>query len=196
MGTFTRRSVAPRQRVILFSSPPILKFPDFDREFVVHVDEGEEGAGAFLAQPSTSSTSDQDVDIIAYCSQRFKSGQRHYYASMRVFCVLLAITHWRPFFLFGQRFAVFTDHRALVYMQDTSTMLTCRAIALQNFDFTVKHVARKLNGCSRHTLSPVWKYQPRVASNDPALASTCRNVPNDRPYHRAGLRDFEISAQS
>ena len=37
---------------------------------------------------------------------------------------------------------MFTDHRALVYlyhMQDTSNMLTRWAIALQNFDFTVKH---------------------------------------------------------
>ena len=32
-----------------FSSPPILKFPDFDREFVVHVvDASEEVVGKFL----------------------------------------------------------------------------------------------------------------------------------------------------
>ena len=119
----------------LLSSPPALKFPDFDREFQVHVDASEEGVGAFLAQPTK--TSDQEVDIVAYYSQRFKSGQRHYSASMKVCCaVVLALTHWRPF-LFGTRFTVFTDHRALMYlyhMQDTSNMLTRRAIALQNFD--------------------------------------------------------------
>ena len=61
----------------LLSSPSALKLPDFDREFVVHIDASEEGVGAFLAQPSTFSFSRQDVDIVAYCSQRFESGQRH-----------------------------------------------------------------------------------------------------------------------
>ena len=75
----------------------------------------------FLAQPFTSSASDQDVDIVGYCSQRFKSGQRHCSAPM---------------------------NRALVclyHIQDASNMLTRWAIALQNFDFTVKHVAGKFN---------------------------------------------------
>ena len=83
----------------LLSFPPFLKFPDFDREFQVHVDASEEGVGAFLAQPTNSKTSDQEVDSVAYYSQRFKSGQRHYSASMNKRCaVVLALTHWRPFF--------------------------------------------------------------------------------------------------
>ena len=45
----------------LLSSPPVLKFPDFDREFQVHVDASEKRVGAFLAQPTNSKTSDQDV---------------------------------------------------------------------------------------------------------------------------------------
>ena len=132
----------------LLSSLPIVKFLDFDREFQVHVDASEEGVGSFLAQPAKSQTSDQDVDILAYYSQQFKSGQRHYSASRKECCaVVLALTHWRPF-LFGKQFTVFTDHRALLYlyhMQDTSNMLTGWAIALQNFDFTVKHIPGKLN---------------------------------------------------
>ena len=71
---------------ILLSSPSILKFPDFDRDFQVHVDainavNSKEEVGAFLAQPIKSQTSDQDVDIVAYYCQRFKFGQRHYSAS-------------------------------------------------------------------------------------------------------------------
>ena len=77
----------------------MLKSQDFDRVFVVHVDGSEEGVGAFLAQPSTSSTSDQDIDIVAYYSQR------HYSVSVRVFCGSVAITHCRPF-LFGKKFTV------------------------------------------------------------------------------------------
>ena len=180
----------------LLSSPPILNFPDFDREFQVHVDASEEGVGAFLAQPAKSQTSDQDVGIVAYYSQQFKSGQRHYSASMKECCaVVLALTHWRPF-LFGKHFTVFTDHRALVYlyhMQDASNMLTRWAIALQNFDFTVEHIPGKLNIVPDTLPRLFGDVNPKLAVNESALASICRNVPNDRPYHRARPRDFEIS---
>ena len=81
-------------------------------------------------------------------------------------------------------------------MQDTSNMLTRWAIALQNFDFTVKHVAGKPS-IVPDTLSRLLRnINKKLVSNDPALASICRNAPNDRPYHRAGPRDFETSVRS
>ena len=128
----------------LLMSAPVLQFPDYEREYIVHVDASEIGVGAFLAQPSKDDDSKSDLDIIAYFSQRFKHGQRHYSASMKE-CrgVVLTLAHWRPY-LFGKHFTVITDHQALThlyYMQDNSNMLTRWAIALQNFDFTVKHVA-------------------------------------------------------
>ena len=129
-------------------SAPVLNFPDYEREFIVHVDASELGVGAFLAQPSKNDESKSDLDIIAYFCQRFKHGQRHYSASMKECCgVVLALAHWRPY-LFGKHSTVITHHQALThlyYMQDTSNMLTRWAAALQNFDFTVKHVTGKLN---------------------------------------------------
>ncbi|CAB1106859.1 unnamed protein product [Ectocarpus sp. CCAP 1310/34] len=107
----------------LLTSAPVLHFPDFDREFVVHVDASEHGCGAFLAQPSKADP--ESLDMIAYYSHRFKYGQRHYSASMKEGCgVVLAISHWRPY-LFGKHFTVITDYQALthLYMQDTSNML-------------------------------------------------------------------------
>ena len=131
----------------LLVSAPVLNFPDYEHEFAVHVDASELGVGAFLAQPSKKDES-TDLDIVAYFSQRFKHGQRHYSAWMKEGCgVVLALAHWRPY-LFGKHFTVITDHQAsthLYHMQDTSNMLTQWAIALQNFELTVKRVAGKLN---------------------------------------------------
>ena len=53
------------------SSSPVLHFPDFSREFVVHTDASEHGVGAFLAQPSKGSTDDKELDIVAYYSKHF-----------------------------------------------------------------------------------------------------------------------------
>ena len=47
----------------LLTNAPVLHFPDFSKEFVVHVDASETGAGAFLAQKNGD-----DLNIIAYFS--------------------------------------------------------------------------------------------------------------------------------
>ena len=127
----------------LLTNAPVLHFPDFSKEFVVHVDASETGAGAFLAQKNGD-----DLNIIAYFSQHFNMSQRHYSATMKEFyAVVLAIQHWRPY-LWGRHFTCVTDHAALRYlytMQDTSNMLTRWAIALQSFDFSVQHKPGKLH---------------------------------------------------
>ena len=59
--------------------------------------------------------------------------------------VVWAVTYWRPY-LRGTHFTCYTDHQPLTYlykMRDTSNMLTRWAIALQNYDCTVKHVPGK-----------------------------------------------------
>lgn len=52
----------------LLTEAPILHFPDFTKDFVVHVDASEAGAGAFLAQQTGT-----DLNIVAYFSQRFNN---------------------------------------------------------------------------------------------------------------------------
>lgn len=53
------------------SSPPVLHFPDFSREFVIHTDASEKGVGAILAHPSRGNTDDRELDIVAYYRKRF-----------------------------------------------------------------------------------------------------------------------------
>ncbi|CAB1104699.1 unnamed protein product [Ectocarpus sp. CCAP 1310/34] len=95
----------------LLTKAPVLHFPDFTKEFVVHVDASEAGAGAFLAQQNGD-----DLNIIAYFSQRFNKSQQHYSATMKeCYAVVLAIQHWRPY-LWGKHFTCVTDHAALRYL--------------------------------------------------------------------------------
>ena len=54
----------------LLTKAPVVHFPDFSKEFVIHVDASERGAGAFLAQKNGD-----DLNIIAYCSQQFSNSQ-------------------------------------------------------------------------------------------------------------------------
>ena len=68
---------------------PMLRFPDFHRDFVIHVDVSEAGAGAFFAQHKG-----EDLVIIEYFSHRFDDSQRHYSARLKQFYAgVLAIQH-------------------------------------------------------------------------------------------------------
>ena len=86
----------------LLSFPLELHFPDYSKEFIVHVDGSEAGFGAFLAQNASEGSNKPDLEIIAYFSTRFTKG--HYSATMKECCgVVLALQHWRPY-LWGKHF--------------------------------------------------------------------------------------------
>ena len=53
-GPAQREAFARAKRAL--TSAPVLKYPDFTREFIVHTDASEAGVGAFLAQRSRESS--------------------------------------------------------------------------------------------------------------------------------------------
>ena len=176
----------------LLTQAPVLQFPDFSKDFVIHVDASEAGAGAFLGQHKGD-----DLVIIAYFSHRFNDSQRHYSATLKeCYAVVLAIQHWRPY-LWGRHFVCVTDHAALRYlysMQDTSNMLTRWAIALQSYDFTVQHKPGKLHVVP-DTLSRMFAFEHQQEIAEPSLAPICRNVPDNPRLHTAlPQRPYQIAA--
>ena len=109
---------------------------------------------------------------------------------------MLAIQHWRRYW-WGKHFVCVTDHAALRYlysMQDTSNMLTRWAIALQSYDFTVKHKPGKLHVLP-DTLSRLFAFEQQEEITEPKLVPICRNVPED-PALRTGIpyQPYQVSA--
>ena len=181
------------------SEAPVLRFPDFSRDFVVHTDASEQGVVAFLAQPSKGNTDGKELDIVAYYSKRCSRGQSHYSPTTKeCLAVVWALTHWRPY-LWGRHFMCCTNYQALTYlyhMQDTSNMFTRWAICLQNYDFTVKHVTGKLDVVP-DTLSRIFsEVDGKPLPSEPQLAAICRNGPDDQPFHPPNPREYELSASN
>ena len=138
--------------------------------------------------------------MIAYFGKRFTSSQQHYSATQKEYlAVVQAVSHWR-LYIWGRHFVCVTDHSTLRYlysMQDTSNMLTRWAIALQSYDFTVKHKpGRKLN-IIPDTMSRLFNFEQSEMRVAPHLAPICRNVPDNPALHGPpGSRPYQVSSHS
>lgn len=124
-------------------SEPILKFPNFKKEFVLITDASKVACGAILAQCY------DNVDLpIAFASKAFTKGESNKSTiEQELTAIHWAVTYFRPYLL-GRKFIIKTDHRPLVYlfsMKNPSSKLTRMRLDLEEFEFTVIYVQGRLN---------------------------------------------------
>jgi hypothetical protein len=118
---------------------PILVFPDWSKEFNVHVDASSIVLGVVLAQSGA-----RDIDHpIAFASRKISTTERNYTTTEREgLAMVYALQNFRHYFL-GGNFKMFTDHSALKYLVNNPVLggQICRWILLfqeYNFEIVVK----------------------------------------------------------
>ncbi|XP_078246874.1 uncharacterized protein LOC144588278 [Pogona vitticeps] len=123
---------------------PILKSPDFNKPFVLQTDASELGLGAVLLQQGE----DGNLYPISYFSRKLLEREKHYaIPEKEALSVFWALNLLRPY-LWGRKFTLQTDHRALVWLQSMKShnqKLLRWSLALQDFDFNIQHIPGKLN---------------------------------------------------
>ena len=125
-------------------STPVLKSPDFSKQFILQTDASERGIGAVLSQR----TSTGEEHPIAYYSRKLLPREERY-ATVEKEClaIKLGIQAFRVYLL-GRRFLVQTDHRSLEWLhrlKENNARLTRWSLSLQPYMFTVEHRAGKDN---------------------------------------------------
>jgi hypothetical protein len=96
------------------STPPILRFPDFDRRFRVTTDASHVGVGAILSQLDESNLE----HVIAYASRTLGKHEKNYSTIEReLLAIMFAVKKFRQY-LVGVEFDLITDHKPLVYVRD------------------------------------------------------------------------------
>ena len=91
---------------------PILVFPDWNKEFHVHVDASSISLGIVLAQ-----TGEGNIDHpIAFASRKLSTAERNYTTTEREgLAMVYALQKFRHYVL-GSHFKMFTYHSALKYL--------------------------------------------------------------------------------
>ena len=130
----------------LLQSAPVLKAPDFSKEFKLAVDASDFGAGAVLIQ------SDEDgIDHpICYYSKKFDCHQVKYSTiEKELLALILALSHFEVYIGSNSNvLLVYTDHNPLVFshrMKNKNRRLLNWSLQLQEYNLDIRHVKGKDN---------------------------------------------------
>lgn len=126
----------------IMSSNPIIRIPNYDKQFIVRCDASGSGIGAVLAQIDDNN---QEY-VVEYASKRFSDCEMKYATIEKEATALMwSIQHW-SFYLLGKKFLLETDHRPLQWLQSrTEGKLGRMALRLQEYEFDIKHIPGKSN---------------------------------------------------
>ena len=96
------------------TTPPVLAFPQFDREFLLATDASDSAIGAVLSQVDDNGTE----KVIAYWSRQLTKAERNYSTIEReALAIVKAVKEFYPY-LYGHDFILQTDHQPLVHMNN------------------------------------------------------------------------------
>lgn len=124
-------------------NPPILKYPDFNKQFIITTDASKIACGAVLSQNYDG------VDMpIAYASRPFTPGERNKSTpEQELAAIHWALQYFRPY-IYGYKFLIKTDHRPLIYlytMKNPNSKLIRMRLDLEEYDFEIQHIPGKDN---------------------------------------------------
>ena len=115
---------------------PILVFPDWNKEFHVHVNTSSIVMGVVLMQPGEGNMDHP----IAYASRKLSFAKRNYTMTKReVLALVYALQKFRHYLL-GRHFKMFIDHSALQYLVNKPVLggkIYQRLLLFQEFDFEI-----------------------------------------------------------
>jgi hypothetical protein len=138
----------------------MLCFPDFTRPFFVATNASNYGIGAVLFQKAH----DGSIEYVRFASRSLSRGERNYSATKKeLLGIVYALESFR-YYVWGQKFTLFTDHQALVFMfiqKHLNRMLCSWLDELLEFRFDVVHLPGVENVIpdilSRISIPDEWK---------------------------------------
>ena len=123
--------------------PPILKYPDFTKQFCITTDASKDAIGAILSQEYNGMQLP-----IAYASRSLTRGEQNKSTIEKELAAIhWALNYFKPY-VYGTKFLVKSDHKPLTYlfaMKNPSSKLTRMRLDLEEFDFSVEFIKGKNN---------------------------------------------------
>ena len=120
----------------LLSEEPILKYPDFDKEFILATDASNVAIGAVLGQLDELGKEHP----VAYASRVLNKAERNYSTTEReALAIFWAVKHFHAY-LHNVHFRIITDHQALRWLKsagDSVPKLMRWSMKINSYDFDI-----------------------------------------------------------
>ena len=123
------------------TSDPVMAYPDWNRQFILTTDASINGFGAVLSQEYP-----EGERVIAYASKKTSDTEKRYgITQLEAAAVVWAVNLFRDPYLYGRRFRLVTDHKALLKLQtmspENNRTLERWSMKLTEFDMEIVHRA-------------------------------------------------------
>ena len=126
------------QIINLLINPPILAYPNFNKEFYLTTDASGVGLGAILSQLNNIG----EEKVIGYASRGLTDAEKNYSATELEACAILWAINFFKHYLYGHQFIIWSDHNPLQYMDNmknkTSKVNRWR-LELSEYSYIVKY---------------------------------------------------------
>ena len=129
------------------TNPPLLAYPDFDKEFILSTDASIDAVGAVLSQIQHGKER-----VISYFSQTLSTSQKKWSTYDReLWAIVSSVRHFRHFLRY-QHFTIQTDHKPLLALtkfpiqDDTSGRRTRWIVELHVYTFSLIHKKGQSHG--------------------------------------------------
>jgi hypothetical protein len=141
--------------ISMLIDPPILSFPDLNREFCLTTDASTSGLGAVLSQVMA----DGIERVISYASRSLNDAERNYSATeLECLGVVWACNYFRHY-LYGKKFTVWSDHNPLVYLDNAKnkhSKVTRWRLDLAEYNYVIKY-KKGIKNTNADALSRVYE---------------------------------------
>ncbi|MEL7308749.1 MAG: RNase H-like domain-containing protein [Pseudomonadota bacterium] len=170
----------------LLQDPVVLRFPNFNKPFSLHVDASDFAMGACLFQ---------EDGPIQFFSRTFNNAERNYSATDREFCALVNAVKYFRHIIFGYKVTIHTDHQAvisLIHRRPPANGRHARYLnTISEFDFEVVHIPGKDNVTADFLSRSVSSDSSHRCKDKNPLAQFCAVDKKDIPslvatYHNEG----------
>ena len=129
-------------------SRPVIAYPDFDREFHLHVDASQIGLGAILYQQQASGR----MAVVAYGSRTLTPAEKNYHlhsGKLEFLALKWAVSErFRDYLYYAKGFTVYSDNNPLTYIKTSAKLDATRhrwLADIADFNFELKYKPGRLN---------------------------------------------------
>jgi len=121
------------------TTAPVVRYPDFEKPFLLYTDASLTGLGAVLAQKEG-----KEEYVIAYASRTLSAAERNYgITELECLAIVWAVKYFR-YYVYGSKLTIITDHSALTwllnsYAECSNKRLERWKIDLSEYDFSIQY---------------------------------------------------------